>query len=1021
MTHRKRSVLRRGPRRKKPGQGFYPGRTPFLVWKFLSIATLAVSVPSFLPGQGTNVPRFESDIVPIFQANCLACHGESLQQAELDLRTRDGVLKGGKSGPALVPGAAVESLLLGKVSSGAMPMGGEKLSPAEIEVIRRWIETGALREGEDLQSASKIATPYEVSAREIVVTILNVKCLLCHGRRRQEGGLDMQTRAGLLRGGTSGPAIVPGKPDESLLIKRIAAEDMPPEKDQARVSVRPVTSAELEKLRAWIAAGAPFDDEKPEPVVAATDPLVTKKDREFWSFQPPKRSPVPKVRHQDRARTPIDAFLLQKLEEEGLTFSPDAEHLTLMRRVYFDVIGLPPSPEEVKAYQADTSPKVYERLVDRLLESPRYGEHWGRRWLDAAGYSDSEGQVSADAPRPYAWRYRDYVIRSFNAGKPYDRFLVEQIAGDELFDYKAAKQLTPEQREKLVATGFLRMGPDGTYSSSQAFVPERLKVVADQLQVLTSTVLGLTVACARCHDHKYDPIPQRDYYRLSAILRSSYDPYDWLSPNEMPVGPDARWDETNTRIMPGGWPEEEIRDIEEYNAPIHGRIKRSEEELEEKARPLREQVLAEKWAKVPAAVRDDVRAALDTPQAQRSEPQKYLVQKFGAKIRIEPGELESRFESFKEESLEIKRVIGETKKELKPKPLIRALFDMGGRPTAVHILHRGEFRNPGNRVEPGVPSVLTWGLDPYQVEKPVWTTGTSGRRLALAKWLTQPNHPLTARVMVNRVWQHYFGIGLVKTEGNFGRMGSPPSHPELFDWLATEFVRRGWSLKALHRLILTSTAYRQSSLLDPEANVADTDNLLLSRLPLRRLDADAIRDSILQVSGRLDTTPFGPPDEVEVKSDGEVVAKAGEGYRRSIYLLQRRKTPVTMLTAFDAPQLRPNCLRRTHSTVSSQALQMMNSDMVRENSRYMAGRVIDAVGGDPDKQVERVHLAALGRPPSKEESDRAKSTLLHLVAGWRTHLDKTVPAEPRDMRARWLALATLCHTVLNSAEFLYID
>ena len=512
-------------------------RNASVVTKLFGIAALVVSVPNFSPGQSIHVPRFESDIAPIFQANCLTCHGEGLQQAELDLRTRDGVLKGGKSGPALVPGVAVESLLLGKVSSGAMPMGGEKLSPAEIEVIRRWIETGALREGEDLQSASKIATPYEVSAREIVVTILNVKCLLCHGRRRQEGGLDMQTRAGLLRGGASGPAIVPGKPDESRLIKRIEAEEMPPEKDLARVSVRPVTSAEIEKLRAWIAAGAPFDDEKPERIVARTDPLVAKKDREFWSFRPPKRSPGPKVRHQDRARTPIDAFLLQKLEEEGLTFSPDAEHPTLMRRAYFDLIGLPPSPEEVKTYQADTSPKAYQRLVDRLLESPRYGEHWGRRWLDAAGYSDSEGQVSADAPRPYAWRYRDYVIRSLNADKPYDQFLVEQIAGDELFDYEAEKQLTPEQREKLVATGFLRMGPDGTYSTSQAFVPERLKVVADQLEILTSTVLGLTVACARCHDHKYDPIPQRDYYRLSAILRSAYDPYDWRSPNEMLVGP----------------------------------------------------------------------------------------------------------------------------------------------------------------------------------------------------------------------------------------------------------------------------------------------------------------------------------------------------------------------------------------------------------------------------------------------------------------------------------------------------
>ncbi len=1002
------------------GQVCYPPRKPTRWANLFFAAALAATFPGILSGQTADSPRFESDIAPIFEAHCLTCHGERLQQAELDLRTRDAVLKGGKSGPVVVPGAAVESLLLEKVSSGAMPMGNQKLGPDEIEVIRRWIEAGALREGEDSQRASEITASQEVSAREIVVTILNVKCLLCHGRRRQEGGLDMLTRAGLLKGGASGPAIVPGKPGESLLIKRIEAEDMPPEKDLARVSVRPVTSAELQKLKAWIAAGAPFDDEKPERVVARADPLVTKKDREFWSFRSPKRSPVPRVRRQDRARTPIDAFLLRRLTAKGLAFSPDAEHLTLMRRAYFDVIGLPPSPEEVKAYQADTSPKAYERLVDRLLGLPRHGEHWGRRWLDAAGYSDSEGQVSADARRPYAWRYRDYVIRSFNADKPYDRFLVEQIAGDELFDYKAVKQFTPEQRENLVATGFLRMGPDGTYSTSQAFVPERLKVVADQLQILTSTVLGLTVACARCHDHKYDPIPQRDYYRLSAILRSAYDPYDWLSPNEMPVGPRAKWDETNTRIMPGGWPEGEVREIKKH-ASIQERVKRLEEKLEQKVRPLREQVLAEKWAKVPDGVRNDARAAWDTPPAQRSELQSYLVKKFAAKIRIEPGELESRFESFEKESLEIQRAIRQAKKKIKPKPLIRALFDMGGRPTAVHILHRGDFRNPGSKVEPGVPSVLSLGLDPYEVERPAWKSGTSGRRLALARWLTQPNHPLTARVIVNRVWQHYFGVGLVKTEGNFGRTGSPPSHPQLLDWLSTELVRSGWSLKALHRLILTSTAYRQSSLFDPGTHGADPDNSLLSRFPLRRLDADAIRDSILQVSGRLDATPFGPPDKIKVQPDGEVVAKPGEGYRRSIYLLQRRKTPVTMLAAFDTPQLSPNCLRRAHSTVSSQALQMMNSDMVRENSRYMAGRVIEAVGADAGKQVERVYLAALGRPPSREESDRAQSTLRHLAPGWRTHLDKTAPAEPRDTRARWLALATLCHTVLNSAEFLYID
>ena len=313
------------------------------------------------------------------------------------------------------------------------------------------------------------------------------------------------------------------------------------------------------------------------------------------------------------------------------------------------------------------------------------------------------------------------------------------------------------------------------------------------------------------------------------------------------------------------------------------------------------------------------------------------------------------------------------------------------------------------------------GLEPYRLEKPKWTTGTSGRRLALAKWLVQPRHPLTARVLVNRVWQYYFGSGLVKTVGNFGRTGSPPSHPELLDWLATEFVRSGWSMKALHRMILTSTAYRQSSRRDPGID-GDPDNRLLSYFPMRRLDADAVRDSILKVSGRLDPTPFGPPDPIEEKADGEVVAKESKtGYRRSIYLMQRRSTPVTMLDTFDAPQLRPNCLVRNRSTVSSQALQLMNSETVRSSSRFMAGRVIDRVGRDPEAQVERVYLAALGRPPSPEELDWSQSTLAEMTGEWKRHLEQDRSPEPRQGKAQWLALGTFCHTLFNTAEFLYID
>lgn len=958
-----------------------------------SIPALLLAAALGLPAQDHSEPRFESHIAPLLEANCVVCHGEQSPQAELDVRTREALLRGGKSGPALVPGAPLDSLLLQKTASGAMPMAGKKLTPDEVDLIRLWIESGALPAGEN-PGVLGDATHAPVSPREILVTVVNVKCLLCHGRRRQEGGLDLRTRESALKGGVSGPALVPGEPGESLMIKRIASEEMPPERDQARLSYRPVTSEELDKLRRWINQGAPWDDEEPQSVDPATDPLVSAEDREFWAFRPPLRPEPPPVSASGRLRQPIDAFLLDRLEDKGLTFSPDADRLTLMRRAYFDVTGLPPSPDDIEAYLADESDSSYEGLVDRLLESPQYGEHWGKRWLDAAGYADSEGQVDYDAVRPHAWRYRDWVIRALNADKPYDEFLTEQIAGDELFNYKEEPlPLKPEFSDKLVATGFMRMGPDGTYSVSQGFVAERLTVVADQLQILTSTVMGLTVGCARCHDHKYDPIPQRDYYRLSAILRSSYDPYDWLAPNEADIGPDADWNESNTRLLAGARANE-VEEAAHNNAPIEAKIAELGEQLKALPSAVRRKLLEESVAQDALVA---VRNVLSEGLAGDSEP------------KADAGEeAHALLDAFVEATL-----------SLRTKPLVRALFDMGGEPTPVHLLYRGEHRNPGPPVAPGIPSVLSEGIESYDLVPLDWS---SGRRLALAKWLVQPNHPLTARVMVNRVWQHYFSRGIVQSEGNFGTTGTPPTHPELLDWLAVEFVESGWSLKALHRLILTSTAYRQSSRIDAASRAADPDNTLLSRFPMRRLEAEAIRDSVLKVAQRLDPKSFGPPDEIDMKSDGEVVAKdASAGQRRSIYLQQRRSRPVTMLEAFDAPQLKPNCLRRSSSTVASQALQMMNSDFLRNSSRYMAGRVIDAVGDDLEAQVERVYQTALGRPPSAEERKDGVFTLSEINRAWRRTLDEQVPMEPKQAKAEWLALATLCHTVLNSAEFLYID
>ena len=980
-------------------------------------------VPTLIARQETSqgIPRFESDILPIFEAKCLACHGEKLQQNGLDLRTRESVLKGGESGPAVEPGSVGESLLYEKVKSGSMPLGSEKLKAEEIEAIRRWVDSGALKQGEDVETAVKSAKPAPVSHRDVTMSILHVRCVVCHGRRKQEGGLDVRTRASLLRGGKSGPSIIPGKPDDSLLIRRIDAGEMPPLELQRPYAVRPVTSAELEKLRQWIAAGAPEGREEVLKVDGGLDRLVSEEDRQYWSFRPPRRPGRPRVRQQHLVRTPVDAFLLEKLEANGLSFSPEADRLVLLRRAYMDLIGLPPDPEEVEAYLKDERPDPYERVIDRLLASPHYGERWGRYWLDAAGYADSEGSAHFDYVRPNAYRYRDYVIRSLNDDKPYDQFLVEQIAGDELFDYKAAGELTSDQRSKLVATGFLRTAPDGTYDITESFIPARMDVVANQVNIFSSTVMGLTMECARCHSHKYDPIPQRDYYRFSAIFQTAYDLYDWLLPNEQLEG------EKYGVILPKRYlphvPEAERREVEAYNVPIQEDIKRLEGSLEDKVRPYREKLLEEKLGKLPEDIREDIWAALAKAPGQRSEVQKYLVENFEGSLKVKKEELEERFEDYKEEAAKIKKAIGAAKKKLKQEPRIRALFDLGGVPTPNYLLRRGDYLSPAGRVEPGVPSVLRAGLKPYKVVKPGWTTQTTGRRLALARWLVQPNHPLTSRVMVNRVWQHHFGKGLVTTPGNLGRMGAKRSHPKLLDWLATEFVRQGWSLKALHKLIMTSTVYRQESWDEAKKEEKDPGNQLLSRYPLRRLDADAIRDMILKVAGRLDRTQYGSAVELEVRGDGEVIEKCGDqGCRRSIYILQRRSTPLTMLQAFDAPQLTPNCLKRAESTVSSQALQLWNSGMLRENARFFAGRVMDAVGEKQvEKQVERLYLMALSRYPTQEERATAVEEITDLTRKWGDHFEKKVPEGPKAARARWEALAIFCHTILNSAEFIYVD
>ncbi|MBS1825575.1 MAG: DUF1553 domain-containing protein [Acidobacteria bacterium] len=881
----------------------------------------------------------------LMKTKCVACHNAKARSGGLSVETREDVLRGGKSGAVVLPGRPSDSVLLSMVSTGKMPMGGAKLSDAEIAVLRTWIER------EDARPP--------VGERD-VQAILSAKCWVCHGRTEKKAGLDLRTRESLLRGGKSGPVIVVGNPDASLLVKRIGAQEMPPPKLQEQFSVRGLTDDEFAKVKRWIAEGAAPDREQAMEVSAAADPLVKAKDREFWSFQPPRRPAVPQVK--GRVRNALDAFVL---EQRGKDFVEEAEPRVLLRRAFFDLIGLPPSPEEIAEFENDRAADRYERLIGRLMESPHYGERWGRHWLDAAGYADSEGGNNSDAARRQAWRYRDYVIRAFNANTPFDRFLTEQIAGDELFDYKAAKPLREEQINLLAATGFWRMAPDGTNSTEQNFIPERMDVIAGQLEIFGSAVMGLSIGCARCHDHKYDPLPARDYYRLVSILTPAYDPYHWL-PGEFPCGGvGAKCDENNTRYIIAK-ATAEYEEVRVFNEGVDARVKELQARIEEKAAPYRARLLAEK-----------------------------KVEKATFK------QLEDAYEEFKKERAGLEEQVRKERDKRKLPPLIRGLFDLGPEPPPTRILLRGDVATPGALVGPGVPSVVAASLKEYKVEPLPHSTG---RRLALAKWLTQPEHPLTARVMVNRIWQHHFGTGLVQTPGNFGRMGAKPENQKLLDWLATEFVRSGWDVKVMHRLIMTSAMYRQRSGDDGYA--------------LRRIDAESLRDSILKIAGRLDTKAFGPADDVKTLKDGEVIT---ESRRRSVYVMQKRTQPVSVMEGFDLPFMNPNCVKRGQSVVSSQALHLMNSDLARENARYMAGRVIDAVGEDAKAQVERAYLVALARRPTADEAGAAVSSVELMTKEWGKQLEKEQPAEPVKSRARWLALATLCHTLMNSAEFLYID
>jgi hypothetical protein len=840
-----------------------------------------------------------------------------------------------------------------------------------------------------------------------VLPIFQAKCARCHGGEQTKALLDVRSKSGLLKGGEGGSVLAPGSAERSALWIKIAANKMPPGKVK-------LTEAEKAAVRSWIDGGAKDDSTSLVQQPGQAEPAVSEADRQFWSFRSPVRPPVPPVQHRERLRDPIDAFVLAALEKKGLTLSPEADPLTLIRRATFDLTGLPPTPGEVEAFLHDPAPDAYERLLDRLLVSEHYGERWGRHWLDLAGYADSEGILDADYVRTAAWRYRDYVIQSLNKDKPYDRFLKEQLAGDELVDYWSAvhtqQELCPDVVEALVATGYLRCASDtsrpdfATIKNAPGYYYQTLD---DTVKIVGSSVLGLTVQCARCHSHKYDPIPQNEYYRLQAIFMSAYRPYQWVP-------------QVQRRLLEAT--EAQEKEAKEQNAKVDTAVAHLRKQGDELRRQFAERLSADRLAKLPEAIREDVRAALAAPAPLRTEVQKYLTAKFQPELRPEGPALEQALTvaspEYRRRQAELAAWIMDEESKRRTFPEIRALYDLPGEATT-HLLRRGDYLNPGPEVRPGALSVLATAK-PFAWALPGKDAKTSGRRLAFAQWVTQPDHPLTARVAVNQVWLHHFGEGIVATPDNFGHAGTPPTNPELLDWLATEFVGRGWSLKALHRLIMTSSTYRQTSTVDPVLHAAavgtDPEDRLLWRQRLRRLEAEALRDAMLAASATLSPQMFGPPVPVQRQTDGEVVTVAGTASaRRSVYLQVRRSQPLTLLQVFDQPVLETNCTRRSNSTVSAQALTLLNSDSVTRQAELLAARVLRESPDDPAGHAVQI---AFGRPATEKERAQLHAFLEEQAA---RHVRQLTGQASGRQEAGRRALADLCHMLLSTNEFAYVD
>ena len=838
--------------------------------------------------------------------------------------------------------------------------------------------------------------------------ILKAACFHCHGEeKKKRGGLDIRLVHLMQTGGDSGAAVVPGDPDASLLWQQVASDEMPD-------GPKKLTADQKQVIRDWIAQGA--KTVRPEPKDPDTV-RFTEEELGHWAFQPVKIHPIPQPDGFD-IRTPIDAFVAERLAKRGLRFSPRAKRETLIRRITHDLTGLPPTAAEVEAFVGDETPQAWPRLVERLLSSPEFGVRWGRHWLDVAGYAESDGGGGNDTRRPNAWHYRDYVFESFNRNKPIDQFLREQIAGDELIDGKPDTN-DPRHVELLTATGFMRMAPDPTQSSNS--LADRNQAAADAVQVIGSSTLGLTVGCAQCHDHKYDPIGIDDYYRFRAIFD--------------PVFPLQKWQQPSARLVDVTSAEDQKKAEE-----IEARAKEMDAAIQAKKTELAKTIQADKLSDVPEEVREETLQAVLASAKDRTERQKELLDlypmvkpvSFIAGFLVEYDN--AAYREFEKQKAEVTKV-RETKP---PKRLVRVATEQPDVVPVSAVLFRGNPNSPGEKVQPGELAVLSQAGKAPVLPVNESTRTTTGRRIAYASHLTSGQHPLTARVFVNRIWQHHFGQGIVDTPGDFGLNGEPPSHPELLDWLAADFVKHGWDQKRLHRMILLSTVYQQSARRTPELDAIDPENRLLARANLRRLEAEAVRDFILATTGDLNLESGGPSIPVTTNAEGKVVigvTKIRDGlatgvrgqneaaYRRSAFIESNRSLPLNMLATFDLPEMKPNCDRRRSTTVATQSLWFLNDDQIIGLTGGLADRLFTNNPIKADQRLDALFRKLFATAPTDEEKRYLSSFLGRQEELFRAdpnaEWQKKIKAQP-DAPAR-RALAALAQVLMASNRFLYID